>query len=108
MANDVNHVRTALARAVAQRRIPDDAIDEAAQQLAVAKHPIRGIDVCERGICLDYMIDGDTWWQTIPDLVDVASGRLTGIEVFPWGIPRPDILHVRIMQELDVLSRDRG
>ena len=42
------------------------------------------------------------------ETIDVQGGRITGIEIFPWGIPRPDILHIRVAQELDVLPQVRG
>jgi hypothetical protein len=104
MANEFTDVRTALARAVAERRISDDIIDTAAKHLATAKHPIRGINVCERGICIDYFLDTGDWWQTLPELITIEGGRLAGIEIFPWGIPKPDIFHIRVAQELDGMA----
>lgn len=108
MTNDVSQVRTALARAVANRKIADDVIDVAAKQIATAKHQIRGIDVCMYGICIDYFIDGRDWWQTLPELVQVEGGRLKGIEIFPWGIINPDLLHVRVTQQLDAMPQVHG
>jgi len=106
MANEVKDVRRALARAVAQRRVEDPIIDEVANQIAAVKHPIRGINVCERGICIDYILDGNDWRQTLPELIDVEGARLQGIEVFPWGIIDPDILHIRVIQEFEQLPQD--
>jgi hypothetical protein len=106
--NDVNHVRAALARSIAERKVPDEVIDVVAKQLATAKHQIRGIDICMYGICLDYFIDGGEWWQRLPELVEVEGGRLKGIEIFPWGIPVPDILHVRVTQIMDMLPQLRA
>ena len=74
MANAVNDVRTALARTVAQRDVPDDVLDAVAERIATAKHPIRGIDMCERGICLDFIVESNTWKQTLPDLVEIDGG----------------------------------
>lgn len=108
MANDINAVRTALARCVAEHKIADDVIDTAAKQLATAKHPIRGIDICMYGICLDYFIDGEDWWHILPELVQIDGGQLKGIEIFPWGIPVPDIFRVRVTQNLDVIPQVRG
>ena len=104
MVNDVNDVRMALARAVAQRRVEDRIIDEVAQQIALAKYPIRGINVCERGICIDYICDGNDWKDTVGTVVDLEGARLRGVEVFPWGIINPDILHIRVTHEFDALS----
>jgi hypothetical protein len=108
MSNDVGNVRIALARAVAQRKIADEVIDATAKRLATAKHPIRGINVCELGICIDYIIDGREWWTTLPELVQIEGGWLKGIEIFPWGIINPDILHVRVAQEFDEMPPVRG
>ncbi|MDP9316925.1 MAG: hypothetical protein M3R24_39730 [Chloroflexota bacterium] len=108
MTNEANDVRRALARVVAQRGVEDVVIDQVANQIAVVKYPIRGIDVCERGICIDYILESGDWRQTLPDLIDVQGARLRGIEVFPWGIINPDILHVRVTQEFDVMPRMLG
>jgi hypothetical protein len=108
MANEFNDVRAALARAVAERKIPDDVIDLAAKQIATAQHPIRGLDICAYGICIDYFLDGKDWWRILPELVQIEGGYLRGIEVFPWGIPFPDIFRVRVTQSLDVMPQVRG
>lgn len=108
MANEFSDVRAALTRAVAERKIPDDVIDLAAKQIATAKHPIRGLDICAYGICIDYFLDGSDWWRTLPELVQIDGGYLRGIEVFPWGIPFPDIFRVRVTQSLDVMPQVRG
>jgi hypothetical protein len=105
MSNDLMHVRSALARAVAEYRVADDIIDTMAKQLAATKHQIRSIDVCMYGICLDYFIDGEDWWRTIPELIEVEEAQMRGIEVFPWGIPFPDIFRVRVTQSLDAMPQ---
>ena len=104
MANDMKVVRSALARAIAQRKVSNEAIDEIAKSLAAVKHQIRGIDVCERGICIDFVFDDRDWLKQLPGIIDVKGGRLRGIEVFPWGIPFPDIVHVRVMQEFEQIG----
>lgn len=108
MANEFNDVRVALARAVAERKIPDDVIDLAAKQIATTQHPIRGLDICAYGICIDYFLDSKDWWRILPELVQIEGGYLRGIEVFPWGIPFPDIFRVRVTQSLDVMPQVRG
>lgn len=108
MTNDINSVRTALARRVAAYKITDDVIDLAAKQIAAAKHPIRGIDVCTHGICLDYFIEGGEWWHTLPELMEIEGGQVKGIEIFPWGIINPDIFQVRVIQHMDALPDVRA
>ncbi len=107
MANDVKDVRSALARAVAEYRVTDEVVDEVAEQIARVNYPIRGISVCERGICIDYFVEGGDWRAMLPDVADIPGGRLWGIDVFPWGIINPDLLHVRVTQEFDAMLQAR-
>ncbi|MBX3063573.1 MAG: hypothetical protein KF726_11390 [Anaerolineae bacterium] len=92
--NDENVVYKALARAVAQREIPDHLIQATAKRLATAGEQIRRLDICAYGICVDYFISADKWWQTLPKLLEV--GGVGRIEIFPWGIPFPDLFHVHV------------
>jgi hypothetical protein len=106
MGNDEKDIRIALAKAVAGHKIPDNAIEEVAKLIAVNKHPIRGINVCERGICIDYFIQPkDDWHKDISALSTVVGARFQGMEIFPWGIINPDILHVRVMHEFAALPQ---
>jgi hypothetical protein len=107
MANEFKDVRNALARAVAEHRVPDEAIDIAAEQIAASKYKIRGLDVCAYGICIDYIINRDEWENVLNDLVLVKGGVVRDIEVFPWGIPFPDILHLKVKQSLDAMPQVR-
>jgi hypothetical protein len=107
MANDYSGIRGALARAVAEHKVSDEAIDVVAKQLTAAKHQIRGLDVCAYGICIDYFLNDRDWWLALPELIQVEGGQLKGIEIFPWGIPWPDLLHVRVTQSLDMLPQVR-
>ena len=108
MENDAKAVRMALARALANRTIGDDVIDTAASQIVAIQHPIRGLDVCAYGICIDFFLDDKEWWHILPELIHVRGGRLTGIEIFPWGIINPDLIHVRVTQNLDVMPQVQG
>jgi len=103
VANAVNDVRVALARAVARNNVPDDVIAAVADQIAAAKHPIRGLDVCERGICIDFFVDDAELRATWQEMLEFDGGKLRGLEIFPWGMPTPDIFHVRVIQEFDAL-----
>jgi hypothetical protein len=98
---ELSELRMALARAVAGRKIPDEAISAVAKKLYASKNKIRGIDVCPYGICIDYFFDTDQWFKALPDLVRGKDARVYGLEVFPWGIPWPEIFRVRVQQEFD-------
>lgn len=99
--NDVGDLRLALARAVAARKVPDDAILAVAKTLAAGKNRIRGIDVCIYGICIDYFFEGDQWIRALPELVRGKDARVYSVEAFPWGIPWPDLFRVRVQAEFD-------
>jgi hypothetical protein len=102
--NEHGDLRMALARAVAGRKVPDDAIASVAKKLAASKYKIRAIDTCIYGICIDYFFDTDQWYRALPELARGRDARVHGIEVFPWGIPWPDIYRVRVQQEFDELA----
>jgi hypothetical protein len=101
---EIGDLRLALARAVAGRKVSDDAIAAVAKKLSASKHRIRGIDNCVYGICIDYFFDGDDWLKSFPELVRSKDGRVYGVEVFPWGIPFPDIYRVRVQQDFPELG----
>lgn len=101
---EAGDLRLAIARAVASRKISDDAISAVAKKLSAIKHPIRGIDVCTHGICIDYFFSGDEWLKALPELVRAKDSRVYGVEIFPWGIPFPDIYRVRVQQDFQELG----
>ena len=101
---EAGDLRLAIARAVASRKITDDAISAVAKKLSAIKHPIRGIDVCTHGICIDYFFSGDEWLKALPELVRAKDSRVYGVEIFPWGIPFPDIYRVRVQQDFQELG----
>lgn len=100
MQNDPRAVRKALALSAAKYRISDDAVASAAKVISQSKHKIRGIDVCERGICLDYIVD-DEIWEVMPELAALDGARLRDIDVFPWGIIDPDIFRISVTHEVE-------
>jgi hypothetical protein len=101
-------IRVELARAVASRRVPDDAVAALSKRLAAAKLPIRGIDVCTYGICIDYFFNDDRWAKFLPEIINLKGARVHSLTVFPWGIPVLDLFRVRVEQEFDELARVRG
>lgn len=104
MPNSVKDIQASLARALVSRKVSDEAIKGAAATLAKTDLQIRGIDICTHGICLDYIIDREKWWELLPHVVNVPNARLRGIRIFVWGIPFPDIFHVRVEQEIPELG----
>lgn len=100
-AADPEEIRAALARAVATRRIPADAVSAVAKRLAGSKYPISHIDVCTHGICIDYIFNDERWAKALTELVKAQGSRIHSMIVFPWGIPFPDIFRVRVEQDFD-------
>src|SRR5215207_3606084 len=80
-------VHRAISRAVARGRIPDEVIENVVGRLSDVhqKFPIRGVDVCVYGICIDHFVEP----AELPSLVDqvVGTSPFRKLEVFPWGIP---------------------
>lgn len=97
-------IRIALARAIASRQVPDKAINAIAKRLAATKLPIRRIDLCPYGICIDYFFNDDRWVNVLRDIVKVNGADIRQITVFPWGIPTPDIFRVRVEQQIEELA----
>jgi hypothetical protein len=105
---DPEEIRLELARAVATRRVADDAVAALAKRLAATKLQIRGIDVCTHGICIDYIFNDDRWAKVLPEIIRLKGSRVHTLTVFPWGIPVPDIFRVRVEQDFDELARVGG
>lgn len=101
---EAEDIRVALARAVASRRIPDAAISAVAERLAATKLPIRGIDVCAFGICIDYFFNDDRWQKALPEMLNLKGSRVHQITMFPWGIPWPDLFRVRVEHDFAELA----
>jgi hypothetical protein len=104
MAVSDKAMRLALARAVANRKVPNQVVAKVAKKLSVSKLDIRGIDICVYGICLDYIIDRKDWWEAMPDIMAIRGTRIRDIHVFPWGIPVPDVFHVQVEHEISELA----
>lgn len=102
---DTDGVRLALAKAVAHRDVDARTIGSIAKKLNYG-HRIRGIDPCIYGICLDFVVDRLDLDDIIRGAVD--AGRIGEIRVFPWGIPWPDVFHVRIEQDIAGIPQGVG
>jgi hypothetical protein len=105
MGNDVANVRRALASALAAHRVQDDVIESAATKLAQLEHPIRRIDICQFGICLDVFLDENDWGQSLPGLLELEGFEWQKLEIFPYGILKPDMVHVRLGHSFDGIPR---
>lgn len=101
MENNPKNLNVALARAVAGRKVPREVVEQVSNKLAKSKIPIKAIDICTHGICLDYVVNDKNWWETIPKLTEIEGSRIRGIRLFPWGIPVEDIFHIQVDHEIE-------
>ncbi|CAA6799936.1 MAG: Unknown protein [uncultured Sulfurovum sp.] len=104
MSNKKKELAVALARKVAHLEVPDEVVERAVAKMAVGKEKIRGVDICTHGICLDYIIEGDTPWKILESVVTLDGIPTRGVKVFPMGIIDPDFLHVQVQHEIPELA----
>jgi hypothetical protein len=97
-------VRLALARRVAERDVPDEIVGSVVDRISSFHEevPVRRLDICAYGICLDYFIDVGDWPDRILRLLDLGS-PFRKFEIFPYGILVDDLLHVHIEHRFDEL-----
>ncbi|MCT4609724.1 MAG: hypothetical protein N4A70_11015 [Pelagimonas sp.] len=95
--NDVLEVMT---RQLASANLPKKSLEKLAKVASRSKHKPIGMDICKYGICLDLLVDGGLDQFDLKDVAELEVGRIRDIEIFPWGIIRPDLLRVRVSQEL--------
>lgn len=97
-------IRKALAQAVARRDVRDDVVDSIADRLAKigGAEGIKGIDVCTYGICVDYFVGPDRWRDLLDRFLNERTTRR--IEMFPWGIIDPDLIQIRVEQQVEELA----
>ena len=100
----LRELRGAVARALASRKAPDQVVNQIAEILGTGKLRPRDINVCTHGICIDYVAGGTLPSTLLQDIFRVGAGRVHKLEIFPWGIPFPDVFHVRVEQEIEGLG----
>ena len=67
MMNDARYIQLEVARGLADQSIDQEFAETLAGWIAQSRQQIRGVKVCEQGICLDYFIDEDPW-GVLPEL----------------------------------------
>ncbi|HUG49157.1 MAG TPA: hypothetical protein VMP67_12180 [Candidatus Limnocylindria bacterium] len=99
-----NELRLALARSVAQRDVPDEVIKSVSGKIAKIRPraPIRKLDICAYGICLDYFVSPQEWREVLFGLLD--GPRVRGFRVFPWGILVDDLFQIRVEHQMEELA----
>lgn len=108
MVNDVKDVRTALAKALAGHQVDDQVIERAAIQLAKLPKKIRGLDICQYGICLDLFLDGEDWRVSVRELLALEEHQWERFQVLIHGIPVPDFARVELGERFPGIPSVRG
>ena len=93
MANNERDIAVALAKAVASRNLPDEAIKGIASNLANIEHEIKRIDICKFGICLDFWTDQELSGSDI--VSPLINSSLGEFRIFKYGILNPDLFHTQ-------------
>jgi hypothetical protein len=99
--------RSALARAVTACEVSDDDVKLVAEHIVTLSgiSPIRRLDICAYGICIDYLIEPDRGAEILNDLMKLRLPVRT-IEWFPWGVfpDRDDLTQVHAEIVVDQLA----
>lgn len=96
-------IRQSLAQKIAGFKIPDARVNEIAKAIISTDVKHARLDICAYGICIDYLLER----PQIDAFVKIPG--LRRIEVFPYGIPVPDIFRAHIEVEVPELTgRVRG
>jgi hypothetical protein len=98
-------LRMELARAVADREIPDDVIGSVSKQLVElhGRWPIQRLDICVYGICIDRLVPIDSYREVLGQVLD-AKVPIRRLELFPWGIIDWDFMQIRVEHQIEELS----
>jgi hypothetical protein len=95
----IDGLRDSLAKKLAGSRISDERVNELAKGVFLegAKH-VR-LDICAYGICIDYLVDRPRFFDAL-----ITIKGLRRVEVFPYGIPVPDIYRAHLEIEVPELT----
>lgn len=99
-------LRLAAARAVAGHSVPDDVLQSVGKRLSglPIADAIRRLDICSYGICVDYFVEPERWRDFLGEIFDTDL-RIRGLDSFPWGIIRDDLVQVRVQYEMEELAQ---
>jgi hypothetical protein len=98
-------VRLAVSRAVARKDVPDDVVRSVAEKLeGIHSHtPIRWVDICPYGICIEHIVEADRWRDALTQIFD-AGEPIRAVRLFPWGILVDDLMQIHVEQEFEELA----
>ncbi|GAA6177667.1 hypothetical protein [Sulfitobacter pacificus] len=95
MSNDADHMMRTLARRFAGTPLTNEQIEPVRDALMESPFETIGVEVCEKGICIDHLWDGGVDTLDLKPLMDHRLGELLGCEVFPLGTIAPHRARLR-------------
>jgi len=95
MSNDAERMMRTLTRRFAGTPLTAEQIEPVRDALMDSPFEIIGVDICEKGICIDHLWDGGVETLDLKPLMDHRLGELLGCEVFPLGTIAPDRARLR-------------
>lgn len=95
MSSDAELMMRTLTRRLAGTSLQPEQIKPLRDALIDSPFEIIGVDICEKGICIDHLWKGGVDTLDLKPLVDDRLGELLGFEVFPLGTIQPDRARVR-------------
>lgn len=95
MSEDSERMMRTLTRRLAKTPLTAEHIGPIRDALLESPYEIIGIEICEKGICIDHLWDGGVDTMDLKPLTDHRLGELLGVEVFPLGTIAPDRARLR-------------
>lgn len=95
MSNDAERMLRTLTRRFAGSALTPEQIEPVRDALMESPFEIIGVEICEKGICIDHLWDGGIGSLDLKPLLDERLGELLGFEVFPLGTIAPDRSRLR-------------
>ncbi|MEJ8561134.1 hypothetical protein QTO30_07785 [Yoonia sp. GPGPB17] len=95
MSNDAELMMRTLTRRLAGTSLQPEQIEPLRDALMASPFEVTGIEICEKGICIDHLWKGGVDTLDLTSLMDDRLGDLLGCEVFPLGTIKPDLARLR-------------
>jgi hypothetical protein len=95
MTEDAELMMRTLTRRLAGKRLTEDQIKPIRDALIASPFEVIGVDICEKGICIDHLWKGGVDTLDLKSLLDHRLGDWRGCEIFPIGTIRPDRVQMR-------------
>ncbi len=95
MTTEAEQMMRALSRRFAGTPLKPDQIEPMRDALMSSPFETVGINICDKGICIDHIWTGGVDALDLTPLLDDRLGDFLGCEVFPLGTILPDRVRLR-------------